>query len=166
MHHFSGTWTPKLLSCSGPEKISKEQFSLIIYNGCKLSYAKLIYSACLLCAGKKDSIISSVNYVFQNRGINSKNVVIKPCLTWERKSLASNCSPRNRTLCLIKRCDEHRSGGRLHCTVTVSQMFCLRSYWVTHLEQSSGTGINGKRHDAWPAANSSKHFTVKVVALL
>lgn len=38
---------------------------------------------------KNISAISSVNWVFQNKGISRKNAVIKPCLTWDRKSLAS-----------------------------------------------------------------------------
>lgn len=42
---------------------------------------------------KNMSAISSVNWVFQNRGISSKNAVIKPCLTWERKILASKVVP-------------------------------------------------------------------------
>lgn len=37
--------------------------------------------------------ISSVNWVFQNRGISSKTAVIKPCLTQETKSLASKVLP-------------------------------------------------------------------------
>ncbi|OPJ81469.1 hypothetical protein AV530_009912 [Patagioenas fasciata monilis] len=38
--------------------------------------------------------------------------------------------------------------------VNVSQRFSPRSYRVTHLAQSSGTGVNGKRYDAQPVVNS------------
>lgn len=52
----------------------------------------------------------------------------------------------------------------LHCNCQPNVL--SEKLLVTHLEQSSGTGINGKRHDARPVVNSSKHFTVQVIALL
>lgn len=42
---------------------------------------------------KNSSAISSVNWVFQNRGISSRNAVIKPCPTWERKKFGLKSAP-------------------------------------------------------------------------
>lgn len=41
VNHFSGALTPKLLTFNSPEKKSKVQFSLVMYEGYKLTYAKI-----------------------------------------------------------------------------------------------------------------------------